>query len=356
MVLAGGLALLMVAGVMVYLKLDGNITQIKVSGLLGKRPAKAGEGTALAPMNILVIGSDTRDLATGKFGSKKDLPGARPDTTLIVHLSGDRKSAVVVSIPRDSMTHAPRDCKDPNSPVADGPIRMWNSNQGAACVQRAVEGNTDIFIDHSLVLDFDGFEKMVDALGRVEVCAPDPINDPRSGLILKAGRSRVSGKDALAFVRARYTLGDGSDIGRIPRQQAFLSSMVQEAMSTKMLLQPVKLLRFLDAVTSAVAMDPGLQQIGERVGLAQSVVGMDASQIRFVTVPTEPYPPNHNRVQWAPEAEALWKSIHDDAPLPGSTPAPGPKAGPEPTATTGSTPTPAVTIKARTADSSVCKA
>jgi len=82
-------------------------------------------------------------------------------------------------------------------------------------------------------------------------------------------------------------------------------------------------------------MDPGLKQIGERLGLAQSVVGMDASQIRFVTAPTEPYPPNHNRVQWAPDADALWKSIHDDAPLPGNEPPPGPKAGPNPAATTG---------------------
>jgi hypothetical protein len=73
--LAGGLAVLMVMSVMVYLKLDGNITQIKVSGLLGKRPAKAAN--ALASMNILVIGSDTRDLATGKFGSEPHQPRVR---------------------------------------------------------------------------------------------------------------------------------------------------------------------------------------------------------------------------------------------------------------------------------------
>jgi len=288
------LALLMVMGAMFYLKLNGNITQIDISSL-GRRPAHdADPVTNLSPMNILVIGSDTRDLATGKFGSKKDLPGARPDTTLIVHLSGDRKSAVVVSIPRDSMTHTARDCKDPNSLVPDGPVRMWNSNQGAACVQRAFEGNTGIFIDHSMVLDFDGFQKMVDALGSVDVCTTKPINDPLSGLVLKAGHTRVNGSQALAFVRARYTLGDGSDIGRIPRQQAFLSSMVQEATSSQLLLRPDKLLRFLYAATKSLATDPGMDDFNARREIAQSVIGLKSSQIRFVTMPVE-FPPDHNQ-------------------------------------------------------------
>jgi LCP family protein required for cell wall assembly len=336
-VLAAGLSLVMVIVGMIYLKLNGNISQIDVSAL-GHRPTKVAQD--LAPMNILVLGSDTRDLKSDKYGSKNVTTGARPDTTLIVHLSGDRKSAVVVSIPRDSMTHAPRHCKDPNSSVIDGPIQAWNSNQGAECVQRVVEGDTGIFIDHTMLLTFDGFQSMVDALGTVEVCTPTPINDPKSGLKLKAGKTRVGGKDALAFVRARYTLGDGSDLGRIPRQQAFLSSMVQEATSTKLFLQPLKLLRFLNAVTTSISMDPGLKQIGTRVDLAQSLVGLKPSQIRFVTVPIEQYPPNHNKVQWTSDADALWKSIVHDAPLPGSTPPPAPKPGPKPTATQG----PALTV------------
>jgi LCP family protein required for cell wall assembly len=339
--LAGCLALLMGVGVALYLKLDSNISQIDVSRL-GTRPKQSANSvTGLMPMNILVLGSDTRDLASAKYGSKSVITGARPDTTLIVHLSGDRKSAVVVSIPRDSMTHAPRHCTDPNSSVTEGPIQPWNSNQGAECVQRVVEGNTQIHIDHTMLLTFDGFQSMVDALGKVDVCTPTPINDPLSGLVLKAGHTRVGGKDALAFVRARYTLGDGSDIGRIPRQQAFLSSMVQEATSTKLFLQPLKLLRFLNAVTSSVSMDPGLKQIGARVDLAQSLIGLKPSQIRFLTVPNEPYPANHNKVQWTSDADVLWRSIIADAPLPGSTPPPAPGPAPKPTVTQG----PALTVR-----------
>jgi anionic cell wall polymer biosynthesis LytR-Cps2A-Psr (LCP) family protein len=155
---AAGLALILVLGVVAYFKLNSNITQLDVSNLLGKRPASSADRvTNLKPLNILVMGSDTRALGTNAFGTTKDAGGARSDTTLIVHLSGDRQSAVVISVPRDSMTRAPRDCHDPSSRVADGPIRQWNANfslGGPACLIRTVEGNTGIFIDHFMLLDF----------------------------------------------------------------------------------------------------------------------------------------------------------------------------------------------------------
>jgi LCP family protein required for cell wall assembly len=341
-VIAAGLVLLLVVGVGVYFKLNGNITRLDVSKLLGKRPANsagADKVTNLKPLNILVMGSDTRvDLGTTKFGTT---PGGGSDTTLLVHLSGDRRSAVVVSIPRDSMVRAPRDCKDPNSSVADGQLRMFNANfnqGGPACVIRTLEGNTGkltggdgIFIDHFIVVDVMGFQSMVAALGSVEVCLPKAVNDRKSKLNLPKGRSRVSGDQALAFVRTRYSLGDGTDISRIDRQQAFMSAMVQKATSSKMLLRPDMLFRFLLAATDSLTVDKQLGANGMRE-MAQSVVGLKPSQIRFVTVPVTFYAPDHNRRQWLPAADVLWKSIHDDAPLPGGKPAPGPKP------TAGSTP------------------
>ena len=340
-VLAAGLAVLIVMGIMVVLKLNGNITQIDVSGLLGPRPAQHVDPvTNLEPMNILVMGVDTRALGSNEFGSMKDVPGTRADTTLVVHLSGDRKSAVVVSIPRDSMTHAPRYCADPNSLVPDGPIQPWNSNKGPVCLQRVFEGNTGIRINHFVVVNFNGFQSMVEALGAVTVCSPKAIDDPKSGLRLPAGISRVTGSQALAFVRERYSTGDGSDLQRIPRQQAFLASMVQEATSTKLLVQPLKLLSFLDAATKSLATDSGFG-INTMREVAQSVVGMPASQIRFVTVPNGPYPKNTMKVQWTSDADALWKSIQDDLPLPGTTPAGAPKPAPKPTVTQG----PALTVR-----------
>ena len=333
-VLAGSLAFLLVLGVVVYFKLNSNITQLDVSGLLGKRPSSSADKfTDLPPMNILVMGSDSRaGLDTSAFGTAAQVSGARSDTTLVVHLSGDRKSAVVVSVPRDSMTHAPADCKNPNSPVATGPIRQWNANfslGGPACLIRTFEGNTDIKIDHFVVLNFMGFQSMVDALGQVQVCVPTPVNDPLSGLQLPAGRSEVNGKQALAFVRIRHNIGnDASDLGRISRQQAFLSAMVQEATSSKLILRPDKLLRFLDAATKSLTADPGMANLNALREVAQSVGGLSASQIRFVTVPIEDYPPDHNRVQWSPAADALWTSIRKDVPLPGAKPATEPKGTP----------------------------
>ena len=335
---AAGLVLLLTLGAVAYVKLNGNITHVDVSGLLGQRPnngATADKLTNLKPVNILVIGSDTRALGTNEFGKAANFAGARSDTTLILHLSGDRRSAVAVSVPRDSMTRAPSDCKDPKSTVADGPMRQWNANfslGGPACLIRTVEGTTGIFIDHFMVVNFVGFQSMVDALGSVEVCLPEAVVDRQSNLNLPAGRSRVTGKEALAFVRVRHNIGnDGSDLGRIDRQQAFLSSMVQEATSTNLLLRPDKLFRFLDAATKSLTTDPGLGNLNALREVAQSVVGLKSSQIRFVTVPVEDYPPDHNRVQWTSAADALWKSIREDAPLPGTKPAPGSKPTPTPT-------------------------
>ena len=339
---AAGLVVVLVLGVLAYVKLNGNITQLDVSKLLGQRPqsnAVVNKLTNLKPMNILVIGSDTRDLGTSSYGTTA---GARSDTTLILHLSGDRRSALVVSVPRDSMTRAPRDCKDPKSKVADGPIRQWNANYslgGPACLIRTVEGTTGIFIDHFVVVNFLGFQAMVDALGSVEVCVPTAVKDPLSHLNLPAGRSRVSGKEALAFVRVRHNIGnDASDLGRIKRQQAFLSSMVQEATSSNLLLRPDKLFRFLDAATKSLTTDPALANLNALREVAQSVVGLKSSQIRFVTVPIEDYPPDHNRVQWTSAADVLWKAIRNDTPLPGTKPAPG--STPTPTAT----PAPVLTV------------
>ena len=330
---AAGLALVLVLSVIVYVKLNGNITKLDVSKLLGQRPhnsVTADRVTNLKPLNILVMGSDTRALGTNAFGTTKEAAGARSDTTLLVHLSGDRRSAVVISVPRDSMTRAPRDCKNPNSTVADGPIRQWNANfalGGPACLIRTFEGNTGIFVDHFMVLNFLGFQSMVDALGSVEVCVPVAVNDTESGLRLPAGRSKVTGRQALAFVRARHNVGnDASDLGRITRQQAFLSAMVQEATSSNLLLRPDKLFRFLDAATKSLTTDPGLGNLNALREVAQSVVGLKSSQVRFVTVPIEDYPPDRNRVQWSSAADVLWKSIRDDTPLPGTKPAPGPKS------------------------------
>jgi len=324
---AGALVVGGAAGAAVVVRLDSNITSVEVDAALGDdRPGEAEAGPDRA-LNILVMGSDDRAALTeggDAFGG--DIGSGGSDTTLLVHLSQDRERAVAVSIPRDSMVTVPA-CGDPDDA---GRVRtaMFNSalaEGGPACAIATVERNTGIRVDHFAVVDFDGFQDVVDALGGVEVCLPEAVQDPKSDLDLPAGVSRVSGDQALAYVRARYNVpGGGSDLSRIGRQQQFLSSVVQEVTSAGILLRPDRLVRFLDAATGSLTTDPGLDSVAELTQLAQSASGLRPEDVSFVTVPWVPYEPDPNRLQWAPEAEALWESIRADEPLPGSEPAPTP--------------------------------
>lgn len=321
---AGVLVVALVLGVAAYVKLNGNIQRLDISSALGDRPeqeATTDAKTNLAPVNIFVMGSDSREGTNlGKGQTEYGMEGSRSDTNLIVHLSADRQSAIVVSIPRDSMTMAPRDCKNKNDKVENGVVRQWNQNftlGGPACTIRTFEGLTGIFVDHFVVIDFRGFQHMVDALGGVTVCTPEPIDDKDSHLVLPAGKTKVNGKQALGYVRVRKTVGDGSDLGRIDRQQAFLSSVIQEATKSSLLLRPDRLFRFLNAATQAMTTDKGLN-VGEMKDIAQSVQRIGTDQIRFVKIPTEAYAPDPNRVQWTSSADIIWKAIRKDQPLPGT--------------------------------------
>ena len=302
-----------------YVSLNGNINRVDVSHILGVRPSQStGDERAL---NILVMGSDTREgLGTTEFGKDTIEGGAHSDTNLLVHLSADRQAASVVSIPRDSMTMAPRDCTDPASTVEDGIVRQWNYNfnkGGPGCTVKTLEGLTGIYVDHFVVVDFRGFQTMVDALGGVEVCTPVAIDDKDSGLQLDAGRHRLQGKQALGYVRVRKTVTGGSDLNRIKRQQAFMSSIVQEATKTSLLLRPDRLYNFLEAATGSMTTDQDLG-FGTMTDVASSLKGLGVGNVQFVTVPNEVYPQDPNRVQWAAAADELWESIRLDKPLPGA--------------------------------------
>ncbi|MGG5259228.1 LCP family protein [Phycicoccus avicenniae] len=315
----------LVAG-MVWWRLDGNISRLDISGSLASDRPTVAEG----PLNILLIGSDTRVGQDSPDAAQ--VSGARSDTTLIAHLSADRQHVTMVSIPRDSMVPMPPNC-DAKVPKSEWPVQQFNaafSLGGPACLINTIEGNTDIFINHFAVVDFGGFRGMVDALGGVPVCSPVAIDDPKAHLKLAAGRHVLNGKQALGYVRVRYTEGDGSDLGRIKRQQAFLSSIVQEATRTSLLLRPDKLYGFLDAATKSLTTDEDLG-LGTMKDIADSVKNVGVKNVAFVTVPVETYPEDANRVQWTAGADTLWQAIRADQPVTGK---------PKPSATPSATPTP----------------
>ncbi len=302
-----------VGGAFAAWRLNANIRKVDVSGSLGTdRPTRAPQ--AAEAVNILLIGSDTREgEGNDAIGKVAEDPGQHSDTNLLVHLSADRDWATVVSIPRDSMTKAPPDCST-TAPKDSWVTRQWNHNYmigGAGCLIRTLEGNTGIFVDHYAVVDFRGFQSMVDALGGVEVCTSEPIDDRNSKLKLTAGRHTLGGEEALAYVRTRKSVGDGSDLGRITRQQTFLASIAQEATSSRLLFQPTRLYGFLDAATKSLTTDPEFG-LGTMKDLAESVRGIGLDNIAFVTVPNEPYEPDPNRVQWEDSADLIWESFRED--------------------------------------------
>lgn len=370
-ILSSLLVLGLVAGMSVayfYRHLNGNLNVVNTGNhILGKRPGKFHINAPHQPLNILVLGSDSRDCSGCNVdGLTND--GSRSDTTILLHLSADRQHAYAVSIPRDSMVKQPV-CENKNGgKVGGSSLAMWNeayslggdgSTYSDSCVQAQVEQDTGVHVDDVVDVNFAGFKDMVDAVGGVEVCVPQTWNDKSHGIYIKKGTRKISGRQALAYVRIRHIPGtDGTDLGRIKRQQAFIASMVHQVMSSSTLANPVKMLSFLDAATKSLTVSSGLKNLSRIAGIAYQFRHIAMDKITFVTVPNRyattseraANPSLNGRVLWSePDATALWDKVVHDKPLgalsngaisvstvPGQTPSPG--AGSSSTASGSSSP------------------
>ncbi len=260
------------------------------------------------------MGTDTRTGQGGDFGSEEDYGGmGRSDTTMFVHLTQDRKSAVVVSVPRDSMVEIPV-CTREDGQVINSRLDRFNSAfalAGPACTIKTFESLTGIKINHAVVVDFLGFSNVVDALGGIEVCLNFPINEPSAkgaGISLPAGVQTLRGSEALGLMRARYTLADGSDLARIKRQQELLAITIDQIQRKNIITDFTTLYRVATAATSSLRMDEGLANIDSLITLAQSVSGLRSKDITFLTVPFV-LSPEGNTVVWTEEANTLWSDI-----------------------------------------------
>ncbi|MGW1895308.1 LCP family protein [Streptomyces sp. NPDC002004] len=306
------------AGWAVYEKLSGNITSDTDAAAELKRYEKE-RPTALVKdaQNILLIGSDSRSGAgNGAYG--RDTGTERSDTVILLHLAADRKSATAVSIPRDLMVEVPS-CRRPDGTRTEPVFAMFNyafEVGGSACTIRTVEKLTDIRVDHHVVVDFEGFKKMVDAVDGVQVCLSAPIDDKAAQVKLPAGRQTLDGEEALGYVRARKSLGNGSDTDRMDRQQRFLGALVTKVQSDDVLLNPTKLYPVLDAATSSLTTDPGLASLRSLYDLVRGMRSIPMERTQFLTVPRRSYVYNANRDQlMQPEAGALFTRLRLDAPV-----------------------------------------
>lgn len=315
---AAGVVVLGGAGAgFVYFKLNGNLRSVDLNQALGTdRPEKIDNGSE----NILVLGSDTRAGTNKKLGGGTDDGSARSDTAMIVHVYEGHKRASVVSIPRDTLVDRPEctDTKGTAHPAATAV--MFNeaySTGGAACAVKTVESITGIRMDHYLEVDFEGFQQLIDDLGGVRITTTKDIHDKQSHLDLEAGPHTLDGEQALGLVRTRHGVGDGSDLGRIQLQQAFIKALIDQVKHVGVFTNPKKLYDLADTATKAVTTDSDLGSVNSLIDFAGGLKGISSSHMKMVTMPVQYDPANPNRVLLdTAKAQLVWQALQNDQDIP----------------------------------------
>lgn len=276
--LGGGLA---VGGFILSEKLGSQVTRIPHAFDIPEqgRPKKPTSGAGADAVNILLAGSDRRTSGqtTGKGnGDAWKQGGQRTDTIMVLHITGDRKSASLISIPRDSWVTIPGHGKNKiNAAYAYGGPKLY---------VQTVENVTGLRIDHLAVIDWDGFKALTDALGGVRLTFDKPVQGV-SGTVYPAGTHTLTGAEALDYVRERHSLPNG-DFGRVERQQNFLRTLMHQTLSNGTLSHPLKLTKVLNAVTNNLSVDESFST-GEMRKLAIQMRHLRSSGVTFMTVPTD---------------------------------------------------------------------
>ncbi len=329
--------------------------------------------------DFLIVGVDSRagENANMGAGSTDDADGERSDTIMLVNIPANRKRVVAVSFPRD-LAITPIQCEawDPDTskygPVYDRKKGTWGSRMvytetklnstfsfgGPKCLVKEIQKLSGLSINRFIAVDFAGFAKMVDALGGVEVCAKAPLHDYELGTVLEnAGRQVLDGPTALNYVRARQVTTEvNGDYGRIKRQQLFLSSLLRSLISEDTLMDLNKLNNVVNMFISDSYVDN--VKTKDLVQLGQSLQGMAAGHITFVTVPTGTTDQNGDEPPRTDDMRALFDAIIDDDPLPeendqnakplgGTHPTSGPNSGPTRAPTTNKAPPPTAAPEAQ---------
>ncbi|AAT88282.1 hypothetical protein ATY41_11115 [Leifsonia xyli subsp. xyli] len=291
--------------------------------------------------NVLLAGSDSGggNQTYGERGENLN------DVTMLLHVSADHKNATVVSFPRDMFVAIPS-CPDPRGGSFDAMSRQKINNTlsygGLACTVLTVEKLTGLQIRYAGVIEFDGVIEMSNAVGGVNVCVAGDIVDPYTGLNVKAGDNTLQGAQALAFLRTRHGVGDGSDLGRISNQQVFLSALVRQIKSADTLVNPVKVYTLAKAATSNITLSDSLNNVTTIASMAMALKSIDISKVVFVQ-----YPNHYVEGGVAPTTDAaqtLMTAMQNDRPvsLTGDTGV-GSEAAPNTQTPTAETPTQAPT-------------
>lgn len=283
------------------------------------------ESVAGEALNILVMGDDSRAGAGNDIDGES---GGGSDTTLLLHLSGDRKRAYGISIPRDTMVSKPEcPANGTHQASAARSSSQWNSAYGIGgpvCTVAQFEENTKVHVDDFAVVDFNGFKAMVDAIGGVTMCVPFDLTDSEYvRTTIKAGKNRrLDGEEARAYVRMRKiealpSATRGSDLSRTRRQQEFLGAMAKQVLNAGTLSNPVTVTKFLQSVMGSLTVSEGLGNVTKLGQLGAKFQGIGLDDIQFITIPVVDWPQDRNRVMFAqPAADDIWRAIRKDRKIP----------------------------------------
>ncbi|WP_017546489.1 LCP family protein [Nocardiopsis prasina] len=245
--------------------------------------------------NILLLGTDER---AGEDASYNELNGIRPDVLVIVSIDVDKGGVTMVNVPRDTMVEIPPCEANDSGGGWSGGVDQINHAMtygGMDCQGNTVETVTGIHLDHMVLIDFAGFENIVDSIGGIEMCVPEPIDDPKAHLVLDAGLQKLNGEQALGLARSRDSTESKSDLERIENQQRMIGAILREVTSGEILSSPSTLYGFLDSVTDSLVTDENLTN-DKMTELAVAMREVDLGRMNMVTAPVVEYHANNNKV------------------------------------------------------------
>ncbi|WP_217164515.1 LCP family protein [Streptomyces sp. AC512_CC834] len=311
------------AGYLYYQHLNGNIEKGERSSGDSKAQRSEPNAAGQTPMNILLLGSDSRasdaNVALGGGKNHRDNPPLA-DVQMLIHLAADRKSAAVVSIPRDTRVDIPA-CENPDTgekfPATNAIINETLARGGAGCTLATWENLTGVYIDHWMTIDFAGVVSMADAVGGVEVCVnqnvwdrPLPGVPGGSGLKMTAGRHKVQGEDALKWLRTRHAWG--SDPLRARAQHMYMNSMIRTLKSQNVFTDAGRLMDLAEAATKSLTVSEEIGTVKKLYDLGKQLKTVPTDRITMTTIPTVQDPQDKNHLLPADDADKMWAMLRDD--------------------------------------------
>ena len=287
--IAAALAVILVSGGSIAaVAFNALYSKTEIVELIGETDGPPPQiGAIEGGFNILIVGSDECEdeaCLEGERGSSE-----LNDVNILLHVSQDQTNAVAISFPRDMVVgipECPAEDGDGTKGYSTEPINVAMYYGGLNCVAMTVSELTGLPIQFAGKITFNGVINMSNAIGGVDVCIDAPIYDPYTGLNLStAGTHTLMGSDALAFLRSRHGVGDGSDLTRISSQQVYLSSLVRKLQADGTLGNPSVLYNLATAALSSMTLSSNLADVPTMVSIALALKDIPLERVTFVQYP-----------------------------------------------------------------------